>query len=214
MGAVRVPWRRIDRGSGGPRADRSRRGAARSRSLKRKRMRYLLLSDIHSNDEALSAVLSRVRRKKFDRVVDPRRLRRLRREPQPGPRPDPPLRRKKVLIRGNHDKVVCGLDAGELFNPIALAARWMDGDRLTPQNRRFLETLPARARLGGRCIRDLPRLSAGRGRLHLLGPRRLHEFPRIPARPSASSGTATSRRSSRSSPTASASRSWPGSGCG
>ena len=32
-------------------------------------MRYLILSDIHSNDEALAAVLSRVRRKRFDRVV-------------------------------------------------------------------------------------------------------------------------------------------------
>ena len=32
-------------------------------------MRYLLLSDIHSNDEALAAVLARVRRSDFDRVV-------------------------------------------------------------------------------------------------------------------------------------------------
>ena len=32
-------------------------------------MRYLLLSDIHSNDEALAAVLGRARRKGFDRLV-------------------------------------------------------------------------------------------------------------------------------------------------
>ena len=32
-------------------------------------MRYLLLSDIHSNDEALAAVLARARRRRFDRVV-------------------------------------------------------------------------------------------------------------------------------------------------
>ena len=32
-------------------------------------MRYLLISDLHSNDEALSAVLNRVKRKKFDRIV-------------------------------------------------------------------------------------------------------------------------------------------------
>ncbi len=105
-------------------------------------MRYLILSDIHSNDEALSAVLSRVRRKKYDRVVvlgdfvgygaNPNQVvDRLRR-----------LRRKKVFIRGNHDKVVCGQDAGDLFNPIALAAAMWTADRLTPQNRRFLETLP------------------------------------------------------------------------
>lgn len=105
-------------------------------------MRYLILSDIHSNDEALSAVLSRVRRKKYDRVVvlgdfvgygaNPNQVvDRIRR-----------LRRRKVLIRGNHDKVVSGLDAGELFSPIALAAARWTADRLTPQSRRFLEALP------------------------------------------------------------------------
>jgi predicted phosphodiesterase len=105
-------------------------------------MRYLILSDIHSNDEALSAVLRHVRRKKFDRVVvlgdfvgygaNPNQvIEKIRR-----------LRRPKALIRGNHDKVVCGLDPGDLFNPIALvAARWT-ADKLTPVNRRFLEALP------------------------------------------------------------------------
>ena len=105
-------------------------------------MRYLILSDIHSNDEALSAVLARVRRKKYDRVVvlgdfvgygaNPNQVvERIRR-----------LRRKKVMIRGNHDKVVCGLDSGGLFNPIALAAAQWTAERLTPKNRRFLEVLP------------------------------------------------------------------------
>jgi predicted phosphodiesterase len=105
-------------------------------------VRYLILSDIHSNDDALSAVLSRVRRKRFDRVLllgdfvgygaSPNRvLDRLRR-----------LRQPTVAIRGNHDKVVCGLDPGDLFNPVALAAaRWTTGE-LTPVNRKFLEKLP------------------------------------------------------------------------
>ena len=35
-------------------------------------MRYLILSDLHSNDEALNAVLHRVKRKTFDRVVGAR----------------------------------------------------------------------------------------------------------------------------------------------
>ncbi len=105
-------------------------------------MRYLILSDIHSNDEALAAVLARVRRKRFDRVVilgdfvgygsNPNQvLDRIRR-----------IRREKVSIRGNHDKVVCGLDAGEQFNPIALAAARWTTEKLTPRNRKFLETLP------------------------------------------------------------------------
>ena len=105
-------------------------------------MRYLILSDIHSNDEALAAVLSRVRRKRFDRVVvlgdfvgygaNPNQvIDRIRN-----------IRKEKVVIRGNHDKVVCGLESGDLFNPVALkAARWTT-EKLTPRNRRFLEALP------------------------------------------------------------------------
>ncbi len=111
-------------------------------------MRYLLLSDIHSNDEALAAVLARARRRRFDRVVilgdfvgygaEPNAvLDRLRR-----------VRKEKIVIRGNHDKVVCGLDDGELFNPVALqAARWTE-KALTPRNREFLEALP----LGPRAV--------------------------------------------------------------
>ena len=105
-------------------------------------MRYLILSDIHSNAEALSAVLSRVRRKKFDRVVvlgdfvgygaNPNQVIDKIRE----------IRREKVMIRGNHDKVVVGIESGDLFNPVALkAARWTT-EKLTPRNRTFLETLP------------------------------------------------------------------------
>jgi len=105
-------------------------------------MRYLILSDIHSNDEALAAVLARVRRKRFDRVVvlgdfvgygaSPNQvIDRIR-----------ALRKAKVMIRGNHDKVVCGLESGDLFNPVALkAARWTT-EKLTPRNRKFLEALP------------------------------------------------------------------------
>jgi predicted phosphodiesterase len=105
-------------------------------------MRYLILSDIHSNAEALAAVLARVRRKKFDRVVvlgdfvgygaSPNQvIDRIR-----------AIRKEKVMIRGNHDKVVCGIESGELFNPVALkAARWTTG-KLTPRNRTFLEALP------------------------------------------------------------------------
>ncbi len=105
-------------------------------------MRYLILSDIHSNDEALAAVLARVRRKKFDKVVilgdfvgygaNPNRVvDRIRQ-----------IKREKVMIRGNHDKVVVGADSGDLFNSIALyAARWT-GERLSPTNWKFIEALP------------------------------------------------------------------------
>jgi predicted phosphodiesterase len=105
-------------------------------------MRYLILSDIHSNEEAFAAVLARVQRRKYDRVVilgdfvgygaDPNAvIERVTR-----------MRKEKAMIRGNHDKVVCGLETGELFNPMALAAARWTADRLSPANRRFLEELP------------------------------------------------------------------------
>ena len=105
-------------------------------------MRYLILSDIHSNDEALSAVLTRARRRPFDRVVvlgdvvgygaDPNDvIARLLR-----------IRKPRIWIRGNHDKVVAGVDAGDLFNPVALeAARWT-ARTLSPESREFVESLP------------------------------------------------------------------------
>jgi len=105
-------------------------------------MRYLILSDIHSNDEALSSVLARARGKRYGRIVilgdfvgygaNPNDvIARLSR-----------LRKPKIWIRGNHDKVVAGLDAGDLFNPVALeAARWT-GQNLTDKSREFLEALP------------------------------------------------------------------------
>ena len=105
-------------------------------------MRYLILSDIHSNDDALGAVLARVRRKRFDRVVvlgdfvgygaSPNQvIDRIRN-----------IKKPKAMIRGNHDKVVCGVESGDLFNPVALrAARWTT-EKLSPRNRKFLEGLP------------------------------------------------------------------------
>ncbi len=105
-------------------------------------MRFLILSDIHSNAEALAAVLARVRRKRFDRVLilgdfvgygaNPNHvIDRVRR-----------LRRETIAIRGNHDKVVCGLETGDLFNPVALAAARWTAEKLTDRNRKFLGSLP------------------------------------------------------------------------
>ena len=170
-------------------------------------MRYLLLSDIHSNDEALSAVLARARRRRFDRVVilgdfvgygaDPNAvLDRLRR-----------VRKEKIWIRGNHDKVVAGLDSGDLFNPVALEAALWTRDNLTPENRKFLESLPRGplAVEGGFAIcHGSPRDEDA----YIFSDRdALVNFRTFE---SASSATATSPRSSRWSRTASASRSSRG----
>jgi predicted phosphodiesterase len=104
-------------------------------------MRYLILSDLHANVDAFSAVLARVRRKRFDRIVvlgdlvgyggAPNRTVDLVRT----------LAGNPVVIRGNHDKVASGLDAGQDFNATArLAASWTER-RLTPANLRYVREL-------------------------------------------------------------------------
>ena len=65
-------------------------------------MRYLVLSDIHSNLEALTAVLKRVRRKRFDRIVILGDLVGYGADPNPIVDRVRKLKRS-VIIRGNHD---------------------------------------------------------------------------------------------------------------
>lgn len=104
-------------------------------------MKYLVLSDIHSNREALEAVLQFVRRKRFDKVAflgdlvgygaSPNQAVDLLR----GLRP-------LAAIRGNHDKVCAGIENGEMFNRIALEAAMWTRKKLTPSNLRWLKALP------------------------------------------------------------------------
>jgi predicted phosphodiesterase len=104
-------------------------------------MRYLILSDIHGNDEALRAVLAHVRRKRWDKAVvlgdvvgygaNPNQAIELVRSLRP-----------LVAIRGNHDKVCSGVEDGEMFNRVALHAAMWTRKRLTQANQRWLHALP------------------------------------------------------------------------
>jgi len=104
-------------------------------------MKYLILSDIHSNKEALSAVLSHVRRKRCDKVVFLGDL------VGYGANPNQTIdmlraRRPLAAIRGNHDKVCSGIENGELFNRIALEAAMWTRRKLTRLNLHWLRALP------------------------------------------------------------------------
>ncbi|MGE5126949.1 MAG: metallophosphoesterase family protein [Betaproteobacteria bacterium] len=104
-------------------------------------MRYLILSDIHANREALTAALSQVRRKRWDKAVV------LGDVVGYGANPNQAIdavRRLKplVAIRGNHDKVCSGVESGEMFNRIALHAAMWTRRKLTPSNLRWLQSLP------------------------------------------------------------------------
>lgn len=104
-------------------------------------MRALVISDIHSNAEALRAVMSRVRRKKFDWVVclgdfvgygaQPNQVLDMMRQ----------VHGRKLYIRGNHDRVAAGLEEGTAFNPAAREAAVWTRAHLSARNRRFLESL-------------------------------------------------------------------------
>ncbi len=104
-------------------------------------MKYLILSDVHSNLEALDAVLKHVRRKPWDRVVflgdlvgygaNPNQTVEMVRDLRP-----------LVAIRGNHDKVCSGVENGELFNRVALEAAMWTRRKLTRSNLQWLKALP------------------------------------------------------------------------
>lgn len=105
-------------------------------------MRYLILSDIHANWEALHAVLSHVRRKRWDHVLflgdavgygaSPNQVLAWLRAMQP----------QATMVRGNHDRVCAGLDSGEYFNRYALEAATWTYDHLEPRNLELLRELP------------------------------------------------------------------------
>jgi predicted phosphodiesterase len=104
-------------------------------------MKYLILSDIHSNHEALSAVLSFVQRKRWDKAVVLGDL------VGYGANPNQAVDRVRglkplVAIRGNHDKVCSGIENGELFNRVALEAAMWTRRKLTRANLRWLHDLP------------------------------------------------------------------------
>ncbi|MBV8894607.1 MAG: metallophosphoesterase family protein [Acidobacteria bacterium] len=101
-------------------------------------MRVLLLSDIHSNIEALEACLSAA--PAYDLVMN------LGDVVGYGANPNEAVQRSRELggyiVRGNHDKAVAGLiDLGE-FNPLAgMAALWTR-NKLTAENLQWLRQLP------------------------------------------------------------------------
>jgi diadenosine tetraphosphatase ApaH/serine/threonine PP2A family protein phosphatase len=103
-------------------------------------MRYLIVSDVHANLEALEATLSAAG--EVDRVLvlgdlvgygaDPNavidRIRGLARA---------------TIIRGNHDKVGAGIENVDSFNHLARYAIAWTASALTPENREWLAAVPA-----------------------------------------------------------------------
>jgi diadenosine tetraphosphatase ApaH/serine/threonine PP2A family protein phosphatase len=105
-------------------------------------VRYLILSDIHANIEALEAVLAASPADSYDRVLVLGDL------VGYGADPNAVVDRVRALdplavIRGNHDKAACGLDDGSNFNQVARFAAAWTSEALTAENRQYLQDLPA-----------------------------------------------------------------------
>ncbi len=101
--------------------------------------RYLVLSDIHSNWEALQACMAAVQGL-YDQVVCCGDL--------VGYGADPNLSVEWVrehcrfVVRGNHDKAGCGLTDAREFNVAAKTAAFWTREQLTPENLEYLRNLP------------------------------------------------------------------------
>jgi len=101
-------------------------------------VRYLILSDLHANWEALQAVLARVR-PSFDRILCCGDV------VGYGADPDPVTEwvRSNVsgIVRGNHDKACAGLEDLETFNPIARESAVWTQQVIKPENMSYLRDL-------------------------------------------------------------------------
>jgi predicted phosphodiesterase len=105
-------------------------------------VRYLVLSDIHGNLEALEAILEEGGVRGYDAVVVLGDL------VGYGADPNAVIDRVRALepvaiVRGNHDKVASGIEDAEGFNLTARNAVQWTFDALTAANREYLSQLPA-----------------------------------------------------------------------
>jgi predicted phosphodiesterase len=118
-------------------------------------LRILLLSDIHSNLEALEACLAVAPSADF--VVNLGDI------VGYGASPNEVTAKArglgKIFVRGNHDKVVAGIDSVENFNPIAGVSALWNRDQLTPENLDWLGALPE----GPLSVPDVPAIQLVHG---------------------------------------------------
>lgn len=104
-------------------------------------MRYLVLTDIHANLEALDACLDDASARGYDESLILGDI------VGYGPDPNAVIDRVQALkplaiVRGNHDKVALGMSQAEGFHAAArAAAHWML-ESLTDENRAWLASLP------------------------------------------------------------------------
>jgi predicted phosphodiesterase len=103
-------------------------------------MRQLLLSDIHSNMEALDACVERGRAAGFDAILCCGDV--VGYGPEPNQAVEFLRQAQSITIRGNHDRVAAGREDPVEFNVHAAQAAIWTRTVLTPENRSYLRSLP------------------------------------------------------------------------
>ncbi len=103
-------------------------------------MRYLILSDIHSNLEAFEACMQRAKQAGYDSVLCCGDI--VGYGPSPIEAIDGIRGLNAVTIRGNHDRVAAGIDEATQFNPHARRAVYWTRSVLPDSYRDYLASLP------------------------------------------------------------------------
>lgn len=116
-----------------------------------------VISDVHANLEALTAVLNNIDEERIDLILF------LGDSIGYGPDPDACLdvlrTRADVLLAGNHDQAAVGLTDVRYFNPYARRAIEWTCERLSSEQKQFLRSLPLTAVQGGMfLVHGTPRL--------------------------------------------------------
>jgi predicted phosphodiesterase len=101
-------------------------------------MRALIVSDIHGNLEALNAVLAAA--EPYDALWNLGDV--VGYGGSPNEVVDLIRAKAQVNVRGNHDRVCCGLTSAVGFNPVARAAAEWTKAELTPENLEWLRAVP------------------------------------------------------------------------
>ncbi|HEX3034195.1 MAG TPA: metallophosphoesterase family protein [Thermodesulfobacteriota bacterium] len=103
-------------------------------------MKYAVISDIHSNLEALSRVLQEIDEIGVDKIICLGDI--VGYGANPNECVETIRERSIESVMGNHDIVACGKKEPLNFNPVARDAALWTRNALTPENREFLYNLP------------------------------------------------------------------------
>lgn len=119
------------------------------------KMRFAIFSDIHSNMDALTAVLAEAMREGVDRIIS------LGDNIGYGPEPEPVMRALDThgveSVLGNHELALVNPDFLKGFNPQARKALEINRQELSPASLRKIESLPAFLSIeGARFVHGVP----------------------------------------------------------